>query len=104
MSMTTSAEAIVRRAGERDLDAVVGVLRAANAEFEQGLPAPFYRAYLANVLDVRSRLHESELLVAARPDGQVVGAITLDPRASDEGWGWPPGCTGIRVVMEIVGD
>lgn len=97
--MATSAEVIVRAATERDLGHVVGVLRAANAEFESVLPPPFYSAYLADVLDVRRRFHESELFVAERPaNGEIVGAITLYPRASDEGWGWPSGCTGIRAM------
>lgn len=98
MAMATSAEVVVRQAGEDDLDAVVSVLRAANAEFERVVPSSFYRAYLENVLDVRSRLHEAELLIAERARRAVVGAITLYPRASDEGWGWPSHWTGIRAV------
>lgn len=97
MSVTTPAETIVREAEQRDLDRVVAVLRAANAEFELVLPPAFYRAYLANVLDVRSRLQDSQLLVAER-DERIVGAITLYPNASREGWGWPPEWTGIRAV------
>jgi ribosomal protein S18 acetylase RimI-like enzyme len=98
VTMATSAEVVVRRAGEGDLETVVGVLHSANAEFENVLPPGFYRAYLANVLDVQSRLDTSELFVAGRADGHVVGAITLYPRAADEGWGWPAEWTGIRAV------
>lgn len=99
MTLTMPAEVVIRDATERDLEQVVRVLRAANAEFEAELPAPFYRAYLANVLDVSARLDESELLVAERAsDGSVVAAITLYPKASDEGWGWPPNWSGIRAV------
>lgn len=98
VAMAMPAEVTIREATERDLDRVVHVLRSANSEFESALPAPFYSAYLANVLDVTSRLGETELFVAQRTDGRAAGAITLYPRASDEGWGWPAGCTGIRAV------
>jgi ribosomal protein S18 acetylase RimI-like enzyme len=99
MMLTMSAEVVIREATERDLEQVVRVLHAANAEFEATLPAPFYRAYLANVLDVRGRLDESELFVAERAnEGDVVATITFYPKASDEGWGWPPNWTGIRAV------
>jgi predicted N-acetyltransferase YhbS len=95
--MTNSSEIVVREAEEDDLDRVVGVLRAANVEFETLLSPAFYRAYLANVLDVRSRLDESQLFVASEGD-RIVGAITLYPDASKEGWGWPSDWTGIRTV------
>jgi ribosomal protein S18 acetylase RimI-like enzyme len=99
MSMTIHSRIVVREAEERDLGSVVEVLGAANAEFELSLPPPFYRAYLANVLDVRSRLDESQLFVAEQSEGgRIVGAITLYPEASKEGWGWPSDWTGIRAA------
>jgi ribosomal protein S18 acetylase RimI-like enzyme len=94
---TMVGETLVRDAAERDLDSVASVLLAANREFEAVLPGAFYRAYLANVLDVRPRFRDAQLLVAER-DGRVVGAITLYPDASREGWGWPPVWAGIRAV------
>jgi ribosomal protein S18 acetylase RimI-like enzyme len=97
MSMTAAPSSAIRGALEPDLERVVSVLRAANAEFEDVLPATFYRAYLTNVLDLGSRLAEAELLVAEH-EGRIVGAITLYPDASVEGWGWPPNWTGIRAV------
>jgi predicted N-acetyltransferase YhbS len=99
MLLTMSGEVVIREATARDLEHVVRVLRAANAEFESELPVRFYRAYLANVLDVRGRLDESDLFVAERAnEGGVVAAITFYPNAADEGWGWPPNWTGIRAV------
>jgi predicted N-acetyltransferase YhbS len=97
MTMTTHSEIVVREAEEDDLDRVVGVLRAANVQFEALLPPAFYRAYLANVLDIRSRLDESQLFVASEGD-RIVGAIALYPDASKEGLGWPSDWTGIRTV------
>jgi ribosomal protein S18 acetylase RimI-like enzyme len=98
MAQRTCSGIVVRQAGERDLERVVSILRAANAEFESALPEAFYRAYLANVLDVRSRLAESELFVAEQNERRIVGTITLYPDASRERWGWPSGCAGIRAV------
>jgi predicted N-acetyltransferase YhbS len=95
--MTTRSAIVVREAEEDDLDRVVGVLRAANVEFEALLSPAFFRAYLANVLDVRSRLDESQLFVACEGD-RIVGVITLYPDASKEGWGLPSDWTGIRTV------
>ncbi len=97
MSVITPSETVIRGAERRDLDRVVSVLRAANAEFERALPQRFFRAYLANVLDVRSRLEYSQLIVAEH-GSRMVGTIALYPDASREGWGWPPHWTGIRAV------
>jgi len=96
--MAAGTRIVVRKGEERDLEGVVGVMRAANAEFGSILPRAFYTAYLANVLDVRSRLSESQLFVAERPEGGIVGAITLYPDASSQGWGWPTGWAGIRAL------
>ena len=96
--MAAGARIVIRKAEERDLDSVVRVMRDANAEFGSILPRAFYAAYLANVLDVRSRLSESQLFVAEQPEGAIVGAITLYPDASSQGWGWPSGWAGIRAV------
>ena len=97
MSMASAGAAVVREAEQPDLNEVVAVLRAANVEFESVLPPAFYRAYLANVVDVRSRLEDSQLLIAEH-GGRIVGAITLYPDASQEGWGWPSDWSGIRAV------
>jgi ribosomal protein S18 acetylase RimI-like enzyme len=95
----TAQRVIVREAGEAELERVLSVLAAANAEFEAVVPRAFYDAYLANVLDLASRSLDAQLLVAEFGDGRhVIGAITLYPDASKEGWGWPAGWAGIRAV------
>lgn len=95
----TAQRVAVREAQEVELERVIAVLRAANAEFEAVVPAAFYRAYLANVLDVQSRRAEAQLLIAELGEARrIVGAITLYPDASLEGWGWPVGWSGIRAV------
>jgi predicted N-acetyltransferase YhbS len=97
LSLKAASLTIVRQAEQADFDRVVSVLRAANAEFEPVLPPAFYRAYLANVLDIRSRVEAAEMLVAEYR-GRIVGTITLYPDAAEEGWGWPREWTGIRAV------
>jgi hypothetical protein len=77
VAMAMPAEVTIREATERDLDRVVHVLRSANSECESVLSAPFYSACMANVLDVTSRLGETELFVAERAYGRAAGAITL---------------------------
>jgi predicted N-acetyltransferase YhbS len=97
MQLIRVEAALVREAKDADVAAVDAVLRAANAQFAHILPPALYRAYLANVLDIRGRLDESRLLVAEH-EGRIVGTITLYPDASREGWGWPSHWTGIRAV------
>lgn len=94
--------AIVRPADPAELNAVLEVLRAANAEFADVLPAAVFAAYLANVLDIHSRLAVSELLVAEL-DGQIAGTITVYPDASHEGWEWPAHWAGLRALAVAPG-
>jgi predicted N-acetyltransferase YhbS len=94
---TMATGTVVRNAEAPDFDSVTSVLRAANREFEAVVPSAFYRAYLANVLDIESRLEDAQLLVAEHA-GRIVGTITLYRDASCEGWGWPSHWTGIRAV------
>lgn len=92
-----AANAAVRVADATELEAVGAVLRAANAEFAGIFPPAFYRAYMTNVLDLHSRLRDSQLLVAEL-DGRIAGTITFYPDASKEGWDWPARWSGIRAV------
>jgi hypothetical protein len=85
MQAVVAAETVVREAEASDLEAVIAVLRAANAEFEHVFPPAFYRAYMTNVLDLHSRVKESQLLVAEL-DARIAGTITFFPDASKEGW------------------
>jgi predicted N-acetyltransferase YhbS len=90
----------VRDAEQGDLAAVQDVLRAANAGFAGIVPPSFYRAYLRNLLDLSSRLEESQLLLA-ECEGRIVGTITFYPDASREGWDWPSAWTGIRATAVL---
>ena len=90
----------VRDAEQSDFAAVQDVLRAANAGFADKVPPSFYHAYLRNLLDLSSRLEESQLLLAEW-DGRIVGTITFYPDASREGWDWPSAWTGIRATAVL---
>lgn len=87
----------LREAHPADYDAAASALHAAHSQFSDVLPAPIYRAYMANILDVRSRLADSHLLVADL-GGQIVGTMTYYPDASKEGWDWPSSWAGIRAA------
>ena len=91
---------LIRSALPSELGAVADVLRTANAEFAARLPAPFFDAFLSNVLDLEGRQEHSVLYVAADAvlDNRIVGAITFYPDASREGWGWPAAWAGIRAA------
>jgi ribosomal protein S18 acetylase RimI-like enzyme len=95
--LTMTGGTVVREAAAPDLEGVVSVLQAANREFEHLVPPAFFRAYMAEVLDIQSRLQDGHLLVAEH-SRQIVGTITLYPDASREGWGWPSEWAGIRAV------
>lgn len=97
MPAVSKPATLVREARQPDLDGVLSVLYAANVQFASVLPDAFYRAYMANVLDARSRMADARLFVAEH-GGRIVGTISLYPDASREGWGWPAHWAGIRAV------
>ena len=97
--MATMLDTTIRPMRPSDLEAIRAVLEAANAQFADLVPAPLFRAYLADVLDIESRVDRSSTLVAAHDD-RLVGTITVFRDANDEGAGpaAPIGTAGIRAV------
>ena len=94
----------IREAAEAELDFVSELLAAAWAQYEAPAEASEERRrrftdYKASVSDVRSRLHDSTLLIA-ESDGRVLGSVTYYPPR----WGvlvgenWPEGWAGIRLL------
>lgn len=98
--MTTMVEGLtIRSMREGEIEEVRAVLERANEQFREIVPGPVFDAYLADVLDIESRLARSTTLVAA--DGErVVGTVTYFRDANDEGMGpaAPAGTAGIRAV------
>lgn len=97
--MATMIETLVRPMAAADIPAVREVLAAANRQFEDLVAPPIFRAYLADVLDIESRLGLGQAFVAEH-DGRIVGTITYYRDANDEGIGprVAPGTAGIRAV------
>ena len=88
---------VIRIADAADAPAVRRVIAAAYAEYQQHLSPDLYAAYLANLLDLDSRLVDAVLLVA-EVDGEVAGTVSFYPVAAAEGFGWPTGWAGFRAL------
>ena len=88
----------IRDARAEELDQVALLIRDAYEEYQAAFPPGVWEGYARDIMDVRSRLDTSELIVAEHA-GDLVGAVTFYPNASpSEQGGWPPGWTGIRLL------
>ena len=89
---------LLREARSDDLDNVSRLIRAAYQQYEHLLPVEAWKFYVEDMMDVRKRLNESQLIVAEL-DGQLAGTVTLylDAEHSSQG-GWPSGWAGIRLL------
>jgi ribosomal protein S18 acetylase RimI-like enzyme len=88
----------VRDARSGELDEVAGLLAEVYSVFRGRLPARAWESYIGEIADIRSRLGESELIVAERA-GLLVGTIGLYPDASRSALeGWPQGWASIRTL------
>ena len=98
MSQTNQEPSNVRDAGVEDLDQVSLLIRDAYQEYQANFSPDVWERYAQDIMDVRSRLDTSELIVAEN-SGRLVGAVTFYPNTSpsDQG-GWPAGWTGIRLL------
>ena len=89
---------LLREARSDELDNVSLLIRAANQQYENFLPPEAWKFYLKDMMDVRSRLHKSQLIVAEL-DGQLAGTVTLHLDAEHSSLeGWPNGWAGIRLL------
>ena len=98
MSQPNQEPSNVRDAGVEDLDQVSLLIRDAYQEYQANFSPEVWERYARDIMDVRSRLDTSELIVAEN-SGRLVGAVTFYPNTSpsDQG-GWPAGWTGIRLL------
>ena len=80
---------------------VAQVILKSYAEYGPLLPPDAWERYSQNILDVRSRMTESELLIAVE-DGEIVGSATFYParlmRTQSE---WPREWTGARLIAVL---
>lgn len=88
----------LRDARPEELDAVAVLLRDAYQQYQSSIPADAWKLYLEDIMNVRSRLSESQLIVATLDD-KLAGAVTLylnAPGASRQVW--PEGWAGVRLL------
>ena len=94
---------IVRDSREEELDQVALLMRDAYQEYRAAFPAELWEGYLRDIMDVRSRIGISELIVAEDISpgvgARLVGAVTFYPDASQSGQAsWPSGWAGLRLL------
>jgi ribosomal protein S18 acetylase RimI-like enzyme len=61
------------------------------------MPREVFQSYLEDIVDVRSRLTDSELLVAEL-DGRLAGTVTLYLHSAAESRVWPEGWASVRLL------
>ena len=86
----------IRVATRHDIPQITEVTRRAYEEFAPIL-GDIFPHYLADLMDVGSRLSAGTVLVA-ETGGRVVGTATLYTDGGRTGFGWPRGCAVIRAV------
>ena len=97
----TQRPIVIRDVEPHELDAAAKATLSAYQEYADLMPDDFWGMYSENILDVRSRLGESELIVAV-DDGVIVGSTTFYPKESRrEGSPWPSDWTGVRLVAVV---
>jgi ribosomal protein S18 acetylase RimI-like enzyme len=88
----------VRDARTEELDELARLLAEVYGAFRAHLPADAWKRYIGEIVDVRSRLGESELIVAEHA-GRLIGTIGLYPDASHSAIErWPDGWASIRTL------
>ncbi|MBI4295256.1 MAG: GNAT family N-acetyltransferase [Chloroflexi bacterium] len=81
-----------------ELDEISLLLKEAYQQYEKLLPGDTWHRYVEDITNVRSRLDESQLIVA-EVNRQLVGAVTLYLNARrSEREGWPRGWAVIRLL------
>ncbi len=88
----------LRNTRSDELNRVSLLIRNANEQYETLLPPEAWKFYVNDMMDVRARLNESELIVAEL-DGQLVGTVTLYLNVGHSSLQWrPKGWAGVRLL------
>jgi len=92
---------LIRDAHLEELNEISLVLKEAYQQYENFLPTDAWTYYVKDIMDVRSRLDESQLIVA-EVNKQLVGTVTLylDGRRPEQEH-WPKGWAGIRLLAVL---
>jgi ribosomal protein S18 acetylase RimI-like enzyme len=89
---------VVREAELDELDALASLLKHVYSEYRPHFPTHAWERYLSEILDVRSRLADSALIVATS-DGGLVGTVGFYLDASLSSLErWPSGWASIRTL------
>ena len=73
------------------------MLRVAYQQYEDLIPPAAWQSYLEDILDVRSRLVEADLIVAEL-NTKLVGTVTFYSNLSYSSGVWPKGWASIRLL------
>ncbi|MFC1982477.1 GNAT family N-acetyltransferase [Chloroflexota bacterium] len=88
----------LRNAGSDELDRVSLLIRDANEQYRRLLPPEAWKFYVNDMMNVRARINESELILAEL-DGQLVGTVTLYLNVGNASMQWlPKGWAGVRLL------
>ncbi len=88
----------IRNALTDEMDEVAQLLKNSYQQYEKSVPSDVWASYADDIMNVRGRLNDAELLVAEL-DGRLAGSVTLylkAPESSEEGW--PAGWAGVRLL------
>jgi len=89
---------IIRDARPDELDEVSLLLKDAYLQYENFIPPERWKHYLADIVDVRSRLGKSDLIVAEL-DHRLAGCVTLYLDGSQSfPEAWPKGWAVVRLL------
>jgi ribosomal protein S18 acetylase RimI-like enzyme len=89
---------IVREARTSELDEVAYLLKECYQEYQKEIPPDVWESYVWDIMNVRGRLADSELLIGEL-DGRLAGSVTLFLDASKSAEeGWPRGWAGVRLL------
>ena len=91
-------ELCIRDARPDELDAVARLTRDAYLQYKNPIPEPAWKAYLEDIMDIRSRVKVADIIVA-EIKGHMVGTVTLFLKPSNSSReGWPKDWAGIRLL------
>jgi predicted N-acetyltransferase YhbS len=88
---------IIRDARPEEIDEVAQMLKKSYLQYQPDMPPHRWQKYLEDILDVRSRLPESQLIVAEL-NNKLVGTVTLYPDARAAEILWPEKWAGVRLL------
>jgi GNAT superfamily N-acetyltransferase len=87
---------IIRDTRPEELDQVSLLLKDAYLQYQKNIPPEAFNPLLENIIDVRSRISEAELIVAEL-EGKIIGTVTLYLHPGKE-QPWPEDWAGIRLL------